>query len=120
MTTLRFTALHARISMVAPEEQRAIQEENAKDDERFWATLRKLGASNVEGYKALIARAEAEIAKEGPRVADAAERVDVAKSRLEKLRRGEDVVGGLGKPFDVERALKAVGWTPSKIRRTDC
>jgi hypothetical protein len=30
-----YGALHARIPMVTPDEQRTVQEENAKDDERF-------------------------------------------------------------------------------------
>ena len=30
-----YGALHARIPMVTPDEQRAVQEENARDDERF-------------------------------------------------------------------------------------
>jgi hypothetical protein len=55
-----YGALHSRIPMVTPEEQRAVQEENAKDDERFWDAMRDIGASNVEGHKALIARAENE------------------------------------------------------------
>ena len=41
--------LHARIPMVTPDEQRAIQEENAKDDERFWDTMRDVNASAIEG-----------------------------------------------------------------------
>ncbi len=106
-----YAALRARIPMVTPDEQRAIQEENAKDDERFWDTLRDVGASSIKDHKALIARAEAVIAEQAPRVAEAAERVEVAKSRLEKLRRGETVPGGLGKRLDVVRALKAAGLT---------
>jgi hypothetical protein len=102
--------------MVTPEEQRAVQEENAKDDERFWDAMRDIGASNVEGHKALIARAETKIAEETPRVADADEKVEAAKSRLEKLKRGESVSGGLGKKFDVVAAMKAAGWTPSMMR----
>ena len=94
-----YAALHSRIPMVTPDEQRAIQEKNAEDGERFWDAMLDIGASSVEGHKALIARAEAVIAKEGPRVAEAAEKVEAAKSRLEKLKRGEDVAGGLGKPF---------------------
>jgi hypothetical protein len=114
-----YGALHARIPMVTADEQRAVQEANAEGDERFWDAMRDIGASSLEGHKALIARAEAVIAKEGPRVAEAAEKVEAAKSRLEKLRRGEDVAGGLGKPFDVERALKAAGFTERDQRRCE-
>jgi hypothetical protein len=103
--------------MVTPDERRAIQEENAEDDERFWDAMRDIGASSVEGHKALIARAEAVIAKEGPRVAEAAEKVEAAKTRLEKLKRGENIAGGLGKPFDVERALEAAGCRERDLRR---
>jgi len=112
-----YAALHSRIPMVTPDEQRAIQEKNAEDGERFWDAMLDIGASSVEGHKALIARAEAVIAKEGPRVAEAAEKVEAAKSRLEKLKRGEDVAGGLGKPFEVRAALKAEGFTERDLRR---
>ncbi len=113
-----YGALHARIPMVTPDEQRSIQEENAKDDERFWDTMRNLNASHIEGYKAHIALAEAKIAEMEPEVATAAERVEVARSRLEKLRRGESVSGGLGKRLDIDvvAILKAAGWTPSDFR----
>jgi hypothetical protein len=79
--------------------------------------MRDIGASSVEGHKALIARAETVIAKEAPRVAEAAEKLEAAKSRLEKLKRGEDVAGGLGKPFDVRAALKAQGFTERDLHR---
>ena len=39
-----YRALHARIPMVTPDEQRAIQEENANGgDERFWEAMRDVG-----------------------------------------------------------------------------
>jgi hypothetical protein len=53
-----YAALHARIPMTTPDDQRAIQEENVKDDERFWDALRDLGESMIEGHKKLIAAAE--------------------------------------------------------------
>jgi hypothetical protein len=112
-----YEALHARIPMVTPDEQRAIQEENAKDDERVWDTLLDLNASHIEGHKALIATVEAKIAEMAPEVERAAERVEVARNRLEKLKRGEDVADGLGKPPDIVAVLKAAGWTPSMMRR---
>ena len=112
-----YGALHARIPMVTPDEQRTVQEENAKDDERFWDTMRDLNASHIEGHKAHIARAEAKIAEMEPEVEKAAEKVEVARSRLEKLKRGESVAGGLGKKLDVVAVMKAAGWTPSDLRR---
>ena len=53
-----------------------------------------------------------------PEVAKAAEEVEVARSRLEKLKRGEAVSGGLGKQrLILSRILKAAGWTPRDFRR---
>jgi hypothetical protein len=113
-----YGALHARIPMVTPDEQRSIQEENAKDDERFWDTMRNLNASHIEGYKAHIALAETKIAEMEPEVAKAAARVEIARSRLEKLRRGETISGGLGKRLDTDvvAILQAAGWMPSDFR----
>jgi hypothetical protein len=68
-----YAALHARIPMVTPDEQRAIQEANAEDDERFWDAMRDIGASSVEGHKALIARAETKIAEHVAQAAEAGE-----------------------------------------------
>ena len=103
--------------MVTPDEQRAVQEESFKDDERFWDTMRDLNASHIEGHKAQIAQAEAKIAEMAPEVAKAAERVEVARGRLEKLERGEDVAGGLGKRLDLRSLIKAAGLTPDMLRR---
>jgi hypothetical protein len=112
-----YAALHARIPMVTPDEQRAIQEENAKGDEQLWEAMRDMGIATVEEHKAVIARAETKIAEAAQRAAESGERAQAAKDRLERIRRGESVPGGLGKPFDVVRALKAAGWTPSDFRR---
>jgi hypothetical protein len=53
-----YAALHARIPMVTPDEQRTVQEENAKGDEGFWEAMRDMGIASVEEHRALIARAE--------------------------------------------------------------
>jgi hypothetical protein len=115
-----YGALHARIPMVTPDEQRAIQEENAKDDERFWGAMHDMNASMVEGHKDLIATARATIAKVAPEVAKAAERREAARDRLAKIKRGENVDGGLfSKPIDAVAILKAAGWTPRNFRRVE-
>ena len=111
-----YGALHARIPMVTVEEQRAVQQENAKDDERFWETLRDSGAGIVEGHKELIASAEAKIANAAPTLVEAEENVKTAKDRLERLKRGESVSGGLGKRLDFEAELKAAGFTTRQLR----
>ena len=55
-----YGALHARIPMVTAEEQSAVQEENFKDDERFWEAMRDMGTASVEEHRALITRARDE------------------------------------------------------------
>ena len=112
-----YGALHARIPMVTVEEQRAVQEENAKGDEQLWEAMRDMGTATVEEHKALIARAETKIAEATQRVAESGVWAQAAKDRLDRIRLGASVRGGLGKPFDVERALKAAGWTPRDFRR---
>ena len=111
-----YGALHARIPMVTPDEQRAVQAENAKDDERFWGGIRDLNASGVEGHKGLIALAERKMTEQTASAAEAAERAAAAKDRLERLERGESVSGGLGKRPDFDKIMKAAGVTPSNAR----
>ena len=65
----------------------------------------------------LSAGAETRIAEQAAKAAEAGERAQAAKDRLERIRRGESVPGGLGKPLDVERALKAEGFTERDLRR---
>jgi hypothetical protein len=109
--------LHDRIPMVTPEEQRAVQEENFKDDERFWDTMRDLNAASVEEHKSLIASAEAKLKGHESAAADAGEKLETAKSRLQRLQRGESVSGGLGKKLDIVAIMKAAGITLGDLRR---
>ncbi len=111
-------ALHARIPMVTPDEQRTIQEQNAKDDERFWDRMHDMNVSTIEGHKALIATAETKIAELTPRVAESAERHEAARDRLAKIRRGEGVAGGLGKRVDLRAMLEGM-LTPDQFRRVE-
>ena len=111
-------ALHSRIPMVTPDDIRAVQEESFKDDERFWGSMQDINASHIEGLKGHIALAEAKIAAMEPEVAKAAEKVEVARGEIEKLKRGESVPGGLGKQqIDLVAILKAAGFTPRDFRR---
>ena len=110
-----YGALHARIPMVTADEQRAIQEENAKDDERFWDTMRDLNVSTVEEHKALVAMAETKIAEAEAEAAKSAERREAARERLEKINAGESVAGGLGKRPDLPAMLKSMV-TPDQFK----
>jgi hypothetical protein len=112
-----FDALHARIPMVTPDEQRAVQEESFKDDERFWDAMHDLNAASVEEQKGLIASAETKLKGHERAAADAGEKLETAKDRLQRLQRGESVPGGLGKRLDLPAIIKAAGITPSMLRR---
>jgi len=114
--------VHARIPMVTLDEQRALQLGWAKADEQFWAGLHDMHASVVEDHKGLAGTVEHAVAKGQAGMANAAEKRDAAKDRRERLERGEDVPGGLGKPLmreDVERILREAGWTTRDLRRLD-
>jgi hypothetical protein len=111
--------IHGRIPMVTPEEQRALQLRNAEADERFWTQLHDLHAGTVEGQKGLAVSAERKVAEGQAAMATAASYRDAAKERRERLQRGEDVPGGLGKPFtreDATRILREAGWSARDIQ----
>jgi hypothetical protein len=112
-----YEAVHARIPMATPDDQRAIQEENAKDDERFWDAMRDLWAANLEGHKGLIADAEAKIAEAAPQLEVATESIERAKDRLARLARGEVVSGGLGKRVDMAALFERAGLTKRDLKR---
>jgi hypothetical protein len=112
-----YAAIHGRIPMVTPDEQRSLQEENAKADERFWSGLRDMHAENVEGHEGLIAAAERAIAAGQAGIAEADVKTEAAKERLDRLARGKPVAGGFDKPMTLEDVIKATGWTASDLRR---
>jgi hypothetical protein len=112
-------AIYARIPMVTVDEQRALQRENAETDERLWSGLQDMNAEMAEGNKALAATASRKAAEAAAQAKDAAEKAAVAKERLDRLAKGEDVPGGLGKPFtweDARKIMKGAGLTDDDIR----
>jgi hypothetical protein len=112
-----YDAVHARIPAVTEEDIRSVQEESAGDDHKFWDVLHGLYASHIEGQKALVASATAKIAEMEPGAADASEHASAARERMEKIKRGERVAGGIGKRIDFDAVLKAAGFTPGQMRR---
>ena len=112
-------AVHARIAMVTADEQRALQLENAEADAQFWLNFRDMNAETVEGHKGLVAQAERKIADGQSATANAAANAAIAKERIERLKRGENVEGGLGKPLsweDCERIMREAGLTAADMR----
>ena len=112
-----YAAIHARIPMVTSDEQRDIQEENAKDEESFWGAMRDINAATAEDRKRLVASADAKLKEHELAAADAADRYETAKERLAKLKEGESVAGGLGKKLDVVAMMKALGFTPRRMKQ---
>jgi hypothetical protein len=109
-------AIHARIPMVTPDEQRALQLANAKADAETWSTLADMHAGTVEGQAGLIASAERARATAVAERAKASEHATRAKDRAARIEHGEDVAGGLGKPLTVADLIEA-GWTKADIAR---
>jgi hypothetical protein len=111
--------IHSRIPMVTLDEQQALKLANAEADERFWTGLRAMHEEQVEGHKGLVAVAERTIARGQAGAAEAAAKAGEVKDRVERLKRGEDVPGGLGKPLtheDLKRIFREAGWTNEDIR----
>jgi hypothetical protein len=111
-------AIHARIPMVTPDEQRALQLDNAKADARVWDMLAGLHADSAADHEGLIAKAEATRADIVAAQAKAAAEADRVKDRIARIERGENVDGGLGKPavFD-EQFLFNAGFTRADIEQ---
>jgi hypothetical protein len=108
--------IHARIPMVTADEQRALQLENAEADERFWSVMHDMNQERVDGHKALVATAQGAIATGEADAAKAANNLARAKDRGERIRRGEDVQGGLGGPVDLEAMLRKAGMSDKDIQ----
>jgi hypothetical protein len=108
------TAVHARIPMPTPDDQRAVQLENAKADAHFWEAVRDMHAGTAESSKALVARLARNIADSETAAVEAANKTQAATERLAKIERGEDA-GGFGKAFIRENLIAALGWKPSDI-----
>jgi hypothetical protein len=105
--------------MVTIDELRALQRENAEADEKFWTGLQGMNTELAEGHKEVAAKSARLAADAEAGATAAAEKASVAKDRIERLTKGEDVSGGLGKPMtlkDYEKILRDAGWTAADIR----
>jgi hypothetical protein len=107
--------IHARIPMVTAEEQRALQLENAEAEARFWAGINQMHDEQAEGYAHHIKLTETAITNSKAAGDAAAAHAAGAQERVERLKRGEVVEGGL-KPFDPERLLRQMGFTTSDLQ----
>jgi hypothetical protein len=110
-------ALHARIPMVTPDDLRTWQQENAEADRLFWTAMRDLNAEAAEGHKRVLATAEKKAAAAQVAVADADAKITGLAERLDQLKRGEDVAGGLSARATLAQLMRAIGWKPGDQRR---
>lgn len=113
-----FAAVHARGPMVTLEEQRSVQLRNAAADAEFWSRMREMNQAQAEEFKGLAARTQQNIAGLEASAADAGAKAAAAKDRVARIERGEEVPGGLGKPFtaeDIEKYLLREGFTKRHI-----
>ena len=92
--------IHARVPMPTPDEQRALQLENATMADR----------------QKLTASVETQIVADKAAVIEADNAAKQAQDRLDAIQRGEPVEGGLGKPVDLAALLKLDGWTEADLR----
>ncbi|MGB7044089.1 MAG: hypothetical protein WBD65_04000, partial [Methylocella sp.] len=111
-------SIHARIPKVADDDIRTVQRENAEAAERIWSGLQDMNAETAQGQRELATLASGKAAESEALAKDAAEKAAAAKERLDRLAKGEDVRGGLGKPMtpkDCEKILKDAGWSRGDI-----
>jgi hypothetical protein len=107
-------AVHARIRMLTPEEQKSVQVDYAKEDLRQWEMLHGLNADRLDGHKALAAKAARDIAaaEEGAEIGAGV--VKAAQAKPAKVEAGE--LAAVAKPMDAEALFKSLGITRSKVR----
>ena len=96
-------AVHDRIPMVTMEEIHALQLENAEANERFWSGLADMCESTAAEHTALRDKADRAIAENQADATNARDGAAAAKDRIDRLRRGESVVGGLRKPISIDQ-----------------
>jgi hypothetical protein len=115
-------ALHENVPMVTPDEQRELQLENARADERFYGQIADMHVGTAEDHKGLLAAAESTIARSQAAAAEAAGKAAQAKERIARIERGEAVDGGLGRPMtydDMASILKKAGWSDADIKHCE-
>jgi hypothetical protein len=105
-----------RLNPRAVEEQAAVQLANAQADEKLFAALQDMHAAVVADHQRLATTVDSKIADGRAVLAEAAARLSAARERVVAIERGEAVAGGLGKPLDIEAALRADGWSDADIQ----
>jgi hypothetical protein len=108
--------IHAKIPMVTLDEQRGLQLRNAEADKKFWTIMGSLNEGHLAGQQGIVRVAERSIADTKPAIKDAKTKEATAQNRIERLKQGEAISGGLGKPLTWEDFARA-GLSASDVRR---
>jgi hypothetical protein len=108
-------AIHAKVPMVTAAEQQSLKLKNAQADQRLWLSLRDMHEAAANDQQQLVANAEAAIAQNRAAAENAEKNATEAKDRIERLKRGDDVPGGLSPPPDFEQILRDAGFTGRDI-----
>jgi hypothetical protein len=111
------TDIHARIPMVTPVEQRDLQLRNAQADEQLWTTIGSMFEANVADLKEHADLTERKIVDAKPQITNADAKAATARDRVARLKKGETVSGGFGKPRTLEDMIAALGMSKRELRR---
>jgi hypothetical protein len=114
--------IHDRVPMPTEEEQRELQLENARADERLYSGLAEWHAETAASQNALAASAQRVSADSEAAAAANASSAAEAHDRAERIERGEALSGGLGKPIGYEEMraiLKKAGFTADHLRHVE-
>jgi hypothetical protein len=112
-----FSDIHAKIPMVMLDEQRELQLRNAESDRQLWKTMRGLAEDRLAGHQKLADLTRHAINDSKPAVKEADERVASAQSRIDRLKNGEALSGGLGKPRTREELISLMGLRADQARQ---
>jgi hypothetical protein len=107
--------IHARIPMATLDEQRGLQLRNAEANKQFWTTMGSLNEDHLAGQQGIVRVAERSIADTKPAIKDAKAKEAAAQNRIERLKQGEALSGGLGRPLTWEDIAKL--GIPARDRR---
>jgi hypothetical protein len=108
--------LHAKVPMVAISDPGLVagKIETAERNAGIWTAVREHTLANIQQKRELIAKLAAEVAEEEKLAADAADFAAQDRSKMERLKAGEDV--DVGKPINVQAILKEIGFSDADMR----
>jgi hypothetical protein len=111
------TDIHGRIPMVTLDEQRGVQLHNAESDEQLWTTMRSLSENNLAGLELLADETERDMAEVKPLIKNADAKAATARDRVARIKNGDAVSGGLGKPRTREDVIAMLGMSKREVSR---